>query len=99
MGSGINLRNIDLVKKIINICKIMNIKIGKKTKIKFVTDRPGHDFRYALNSKKITKQLKWKAKVKLNEGLRKTVIWYLKNKKFLKNIPKEKFEKRLGLNI
>ena len=99
VGSGINLRNIDLVKKIINICKIMNIKIGKKTKIKFVTDRPGHDFRYALNSKKITKQLKWKAKVKLNVGLRKTVIWYLKNKKFLKNIPKEKFEKRLGLNI
>ena len=48
VGSGKNLRNIDLVKKMIKICKSMNIKIGKKTKIKFVKDRPGHDFRYAL---------------------------------------------------
>ena len=42
VGSGLNLNNIDLVKKIIKICKTLNIKIGKKTKIKFVKDRPGH---------------------------------------------------------
>ena len=41
----------------------MNIKIGNKTKIKFVKDRPGHDFRYALNNKKIQKELKWKSKI------------------------------------
>ncbi|MDC0409742.1 dTDP-glucose 4,6-dehydratase, partial [Pelagibacteraceae bacterium] len=58
VGSGINLRNIDLVKKILRICKTMKIKIGKKTKVKFVKDRPGHDFRYALNNKKISKELK-----------------------------------------
>ena len=43
----------------------MNIKIGNKTKIKFVKDRPGHDFRYALNNKKIYKQIKMEIKNKL----------------------------------
>ena len=62
VGSGVNLRNIDLVKRILGTCKSMNIKIGNKTKIKFVTDRPGHDFRYALSSKRIIKDLKWNQK-------------------------------------
>ena len=99
VGSGVNLRNIDLVKRILSICKVMNIKIRKKNKIKFVIDRPGHDFRYALNSKKIFKDLKWKPKIKFEEGLKKTIIWYLNNKKFLKNISKKNYEKRIGLNI
>tara|TARA_B100001248_G_scaffold194629_1_gene149478 strand:- start:2959 stop:3984 length:1026 start_codon:yes stop_codon:yes gene_type:complete len=99
IGTGENLRNIDLVKKIIKICKIMKIKIGNKTKIKFVKDRPGHDFRYALDNKKVLKILKWKPKIKLNEGLINTINWYLKNKKFLKSISKKKYDRRLGLNI
>ena len=45
----------------------LDIKISKKTKIKFVKDRPGHDFRYALNSKKIFKHLKWKPKITFEE--------------------------------
>ena len=99
VGTGINLRNKDLVKKIILICKSMNIKIGNKTKIKFVKDRPGHDFRYALNSKKIFKELKWKPKINFNEGLTNTIKWYFNNKKFLKNMAKKKYEKRIGLSI
>ncbi len=99
VGSGENLQNINLVKKIIKICKKMKIKIGKKTKIKFVKDRPGHDFRYALDNKKIYKKLKWKPKVKFEKGLKQTIVWYLKNKKFLDNISKKNYEKRLGLNI
>ena len=99
VGSGVNVRNIDLVKKILKLSKEMNIKIGKKTKIVFVKDRPGHDFRYALNSKKIFKKLKWKSKINLNEGLRKTIDWYFNNKIFLKNISKKKYEERLGLNL
>ncbi len=99
VGTGNNLKNIDLVRKILKICKVMNIKIGNKTKIKFVKDRPGHDFRYALDNKKIFKQLKWKPKVKFEEGLKNTIIWYLNNKKFLKNITKQNYEKRLGLKI
>ena len=99
IGTGDNLRNIDLVKKIITICKTMKIKIGNKTKIKFVKDRPGHDFRYALDNKKMFKFLKWKPKIKLNEGLINTIKWYLNNKKFLKSISKKNYDKRLGLNI
>ena len=49
VGTGINLRNKDLVTKILKICKSMKIHIGNKSKIKFVKDRPGHDLRYALN--------------------------------------------------
>ena len=99
VGSGKNLRNIDLVKKILKVCKDLRINIGKKSKIKFVKDRPGHDFRYALNSKKISKHLKWKTKVSFNQGIKDTIKWYLENKTFLKSISKKQHEKRFGLNI
>ncbi len=99
VGTGTNVRNIELVKKILKICKNMNIKIGKKTKIRFVKDRPGHDLRYALNNKKILNKLKWKPKISFDNGLKDTIVWYLKNFKFLKNISKKNYEKRLGLKI
>ena len=83
----------------LKIIKNKKIKIGKKVKIKFVKDRPGHDFRYALNSKKIIKKLKWRSKVKLNLGLSMTIDWYLKNKKFISSISKKNYNKRLGLRI
>ena len=97
VGTGTNFRNIELVKKILKICKNMNIKIGKKTKIRFVKDRPGHDFRYALNNEKILNKLKWKPKISFDKGLKDTIVWYLENIKFLKNISKKNYEKRLGL--
>ncbi len=99
VGTGLNLRNIDLVKKILKIFKDMKIIIGDKTRIKFVKDRPGHDFRYALDNKKIYKHLRWRPKIKFEEGLKNTIIWYLENKKFLKNISKKNYEKRMGLKI
>jgi len=99
VGSGYDLKNIELVKKILKICKFMKIKIGEKSKIKFVKDRPGHDFRYALNSKKITSQIKWKPKIKFENGLQETIQWYIINKTFLSQISKKKYEKRLGLKI
>ena len=97
VGTNVNMRNIDLVKKILKICKSMKIKIGKKTKIRFVKDRPGHDFRYALDNKKIFKKLSWKPKINFETGIKETIIWYLKNKKFLSKISKKTFENRLGL--
>ncbi len=97
VGSGKNLRNIDLVKKLIKICKSSNIKIGKKTVIKFVKDRPGHDFRYALNSKKIFNKLKWKPRINFEKGLKETINWYFNNKSFLSQISKKSYEKRIGL--
>ena len=98
VGSNKNIKNIDLVKKIIRLVEIKKIKIGKKVKVKFVKDRPGHDFRYALNSDKIYKSLKWKSKINIEKGLSQTIDWYLSNKKFLSSISKKLYEKRLGLN-
>ena len=77
----------------------MKIVIGNKARIKFVKDRPGHDFRYALNNKKIYKYLKWKPKINFEKGLKETITWYLNNKKFLKSISKNNYEKRLGLKL
>ena len=99
VGSGINYKNIDLVKYIIKIFKQKKIKIGNKAKIIFVKDRPGHDFRYALNSRKIFKKIKWKSRINVKKGLSETIDWYLNNKKFLDNISKKNYEKRLGLKL
>ena len=71
--------------------------VGKKVKIKFVKDRPGHDFRYALNNKKILKKLGWNTKIPLNKGLIKTFNWYLNNKSFFNSVSKKLYVKRLGL--
>ena len=73
------------------------MNIGKNVKIKFVKDRPGHDFRYALNSNKIKNELKWSPKTKLSSGIIKTVNWYLENLNFFKSIKKKLFIKRLGV--
>ena len=99
VGTGVNLKNIDIVKKLLRLCKLLNIKIRKNAKIIFVKDRPGHDFRYALNSSKILTHLKWKAKIKLTDGLTKTIKWYLNNKIYLNRISKKVYEKRLGLKL
>ena len=99
VGTNINIKNIDLVKKIISLCKKQNIKIGSKSKITFIKDRPGHDFRYALNCKKIKREINWKNKTNINEGLFLTIKWYFNNKKFLKKTARKIFTKRLGLKI
>ena len=99
VGSAVNLQNIDLVKKILKIFKNMKIKIEKKSKIKFIKDRPGHDVNYALNSKKIYKYLNWKPKIRFEDGLRETIRWYLNNRNFIKSISKRNYEKRLGLKV
>ena len=99
VGSGITLSNISLINKLLKISKMLKIKINKKTKIVFVKDRPGHDFRYSLNSKKIQKDLRWKSKINLDKGLSDTVKWYLENKEFLKKISKKLYNKRLGLRL
>ncbi len=94
IGSDINCSNIFLVKKILKSFTIRKIKMGKNVKIIFVKDRPGHDFRYALNSNKIKKTLKWKPKINLDEGISKTVDWYIKNQKYFKKINEKNFSHR-----
>ncbi len=99
IGSGTNLSNLNLTKFLLKIVKNKKINIGKNVKIKFVKDRPGHDFRYALNSNKIRRKLKWFPTTQFHEGLKKTLDWYLKNYEFFNFFSKKKFFKRLGLKI
>ena len=98
IGSNQNINNINIAKKLIKILKNKTLNIGSNVKIKFVKDRPGHDFRYALDCKKIKKELKWKSKISLNKGLTNTFDWYLNNKDFFKSVSKKLYDKRLGLS-
>ena len=95
IGSNKNLNNIEICRNLINVAK-KNINIGKKVKINFIKDRPGHDKRYALDSSKLIKKLKWKPKTKFSDGINKTFLWYLKNKKYYKSLNIKDIIKRLG---
>ena len=99
IGSDSNLTNLNLTKLIIKIMKNKLPRIGSNVKIKFVKDRPGHDIRYALNSKKIQKELKWKPVTTIKDGLFKTIDWYINNLKYFKSISKKEHVKRIGLKI
>ena len=96
IGSNYNLDNITIVKKILSSCKD-KIKIGGKVKITYVKDRPGHDFRYAINSSKLTKNLKWKPKISFKVGLEKTILWYLNNQNYYLQINKKDITNRIGI--
>ena len=95
IGSNKNLNNLEICKYLIKIAKT-KINIGKNVKIKFVKDRPGHDSRYALNSKKIFKKIGWKSKIKFKDGLENTFLWYLNNSEYFKSIVKADIVKRIG---
>ena len=96
IGSNKNFSNIEITKMLLKISQNY-IKLKKNVKIKFVKDRPGHDLRYALNSNKIIKNLKWKPKIKINDGLDKTFLWYFKNSDYYKLLSKKDITKRVGL--
>ena len=96
IGSNEVLKNNILIKNILSIAK-KNILVGKKVKVIYVKDRPGHDIRYSLNSRKIIKSLKWKPKTELNDGLKKTFFWYQNNLNYFYTLSKKDIVKRLGL--
>ena len=95
IGSNKNLNNIQVTKKLLNVSKRI-ITLGKKVKISFVKDRPGHDIRYALNSNKIIKELGWKPKVSFDKGIKLTFEWYFNNKNYYKSLSKKDILNRLG---
>ena len=86
-------KNIDLVKL---LCKQMDLKLGRidgtsEKLISFVKDRAGHDLRYAIDASKINKELGWKPTVTFEEGLSKTIDWYLSNNEWLENTTSGKY--------
>ena len=81
-------KNIDLVNL---LCKIMDTKMGRPPGasaklITYVTDRPGHDMRYAIDATKLNKELGWEPSLQFEEGLEKTVDWYLNNEDWIKHV-------------
>ena len=81
-------KNIDLVRL---LCKVMDQKLGRdngasEKLITYVKDRPGHDLRYAIDASKINKELGWKPSVTFEEGLEKTINWYLNSQEWLQNV-------------
>jgi len=95
IGSNKNLSNIEVCKNILNVSKKI-IKLRDKVKITFVKDRPGHDVRYALNSRKIRKELRFKPKINFKDGIKLTFEWYRNNKSYYKSLSKKDILKRLG---
>lgn len=91
-------KNIDLVKL---LCKLMDEKLGRSAHsseklITYVKDRPGHDLRYAIDSTKINKELGWKPTVTFEEGLEKTIRWYLKNRNWLDSVTSGDYKQYYG---
>ncbi len=81
-------KNIDLVNL---LCKIMDQKLGRKdgdsaSLIQYVTDRPGHDLRYAIDATKLKNELGWEPSLQFEEGLNKTVDWYLQNEEWIAHV-------------
>ena len=79
------------------MCKLTDLKLGRKegsslNLITFVKDRPGHDFRYAIDASKINKELGWKPTVTFEQGLSETIDWYLKNIDWIKRVSSGEYE-------
>ena len=88
IGGSNEWKNIDLINLVIDITdRLLGRKEGTSKKlITFVADRAGHDLRYAIDSSKLTKELGWKPSLTFEEGIEKTVRWYLENQDWLENV-------------
>ena len=104
IGGSNEIQNIEVVK---TICKILDELVPIENEglssyrelITFVKDRPGHDLRYAINSKKIIGELGWKPNENFDSGMKKTVQWYLNNMRWTENIQFGSYKlHRLGVN-
>ena len=85
-GESYNISANNEIDNLAIVRKILEIMNKPETLIEFVEDRPGHDLRYSLDSTKISDQLGWKIKLSFEEGLEKTVQWYLSNPELLNNV-------------
>jgi dTDP-glucose 4,6-dehydratase len=100
LGSTYNIgghnewKNIDVIRL---LCRIMDKKLGRppgesEKLITFVKDRAGHDLRYAIDSSKLQRELGWKPSLQFEEGLEKTVDWYLANEEWLKHVTSGEYQ-------
>ncbi len=100
LGADCELTNLEIVGQ---ICTVVDERMGRRTGtsarlIEHVTDRPGHDRRYAINAMRSREQLNWQPQVEFGAGLRSTVAWYLENEDWLKKVSgKRPLTERCGL--
>jgi len=95
IGSNENLTNLQVCRKLIgSYTKLFKKKV--KSKIIFVKDRPGHDFRYAIDCKKINQNLNWYAKTNFEKGILFTLQWYYKNNNYFNYLNKNDILNRFG---
>jgi dTDP-glucose 4,6-dehydratase len=100
IGASNELTNISIVEEICSIFdNLIPRKAGKYSDlITFVDDRPAHDFRYALNIDKIINETNWRPSISFSDGILETIQWYLKNREWLLDVTKDRYDgKRLGL--
>ena len=95
IGGNNEWKNIDLIRL---LCDIMDRKLSRpqgesRKLITFVTDRAGHDLRYAIDSSKLQNELGWTPSLTFEEGLEKTVDWYLANEEWVKNVTSGEYQK------
>jgi dTDP-glucose 4,6-dehydratase len=95
IGGHNEWKNIDLIHL---LCKIMDQKLGRPAGtsaklITFVEDRAGHDLRYAIDSTKLQRELGWSPSLQFEEGLEKTVDWYLENEEWLENVTSGNYQR------
>jgi len=95
IGGHNEWKNIDLIKV---LCKVMDKKLGRpegesEKLITYVTDRAGHDLRYAIDSSKLQKEFGWKPSLQFEEGIEKTVDWYIENQEWLDNVTSGNYQK------
>lgn len=88
-------KNIDLIKVIVRtVDRLLGNPEGESEKlITYVTDRAGHDLRYAINSRKLKNELGWEPSLQFEEGIEKTVRWYLENQEWMDHITSGEYEK------
>jgi len=95
IGGNSEKKNIEVVQ---TLCRIMNKKMNKpngyyEKLITFVKDRAGHDLRYAIDFTKLKTELNWQPSVSFEEGIEKTIDWYLNNSEWLKNVTSGNYQK------
>jgi len=96
IGGGGQKRNIEIVEIICSIldeCCPEDPSVPHRKLIAFVKDRPGHDRRYAVDARKVERELDWKPRESLESGLRKTVQWYLQNEEWVRDVTNGSYRK------
>jgi len=100
IGGECEKKNIEIVEEICDIIDVLRPRNSNKSYrelIEFVNDRPGHDYRYAIDSSKINSALDWKPKINFNDGMRNTVKWYIENSNWWNEIIEKRYNlERLG---